>query len=116
MPNTTITVSTGRVFNTPYEVTSTSVSANATAEFVMHDKDWKYTILITTTAATNVTFKAPVKVSPFSAEDTTFALSADKTYAITIESGKFKNVDTDNYDKVVLTTDKAITVQIVKLP
>ena len=116
MPNTVITVAQGRHFNTPYEVASTAVAADATAEFVMNDKDWKYTVLITTTAATNVTFKAPTSAGPFNADDTVFALEANKTYAITIESGKFKNVDATNYNKVVLTTNKAIAVQIVKLP
>lgn len=116
MPNTVLTVTRATEFNEPIEVTSNSVSADATFEFAMNDKDWKYAILITTTAETIVTFKAPTVAGPFSADDLALTLGASKTYSITIESGKFKNVTSADYNKVVMTTNKAITVQVVKLP
>lgn len=116
MANTVLNITNGKKFNEAYEVVSNSVSADATVEFQMNDKDWKYAIIITTTSATNVTIKAPIKATPFSADDLVLALEANKKYSITIESGKFKNDTSDNYNTVVLTTDKAITVEVVKLP
>lgn len=104
--------------------TSTAVTASDTCYFKMDAQDWRFVILVTTTLAdTSITFKAGDN-EVWAGEDLTLSLPLASTeYAITIESGRFKNVKNKeltsgvtNMDTVVFTLNKASSVKVVRLP
>ena len=75
----------------PIKTTATSLAAGNTGYFKMDAQDWRFVLLVNVkTASTKLTVKAGDN-KVWAADDLELSFATTGEYAITLESGKYKN-------------------------